>query len=82
VRPDSNRRKQKQLRKGRAEKAFLFDKDLSRCFGEVDREDWELSISANGGSVADAAEASSASFHGTWFVVTSRGSGYGSLEPM
>ncbi|MHB1712453.1 MAG: hypothetical protein ACYCV7_13810 [Acidimicrobiales bacterium] len=42
---------QRQLRKRRGERAFLFDKDLSRCLGEVDREEWELVLSLYGGDV-------------------------------
>lgn len=44
-----------ELRRRRNEKAFLFDKDLSRCLGRADREDWELAISMCSGNVAEAA---------------------------
>ena len=33
----------------------MFDKDLSRCFGEVEREEWELVVSLHGGDVCAAA---------------------------
>jgi hypothetical protein len=46
---------QKRLRQRRNERAFIFDKDLERCLGAADREDWELAISLFGGNVADAA---------------------------
>ena len=48
-------REQRQLRQRRGERAFLFDKDLSRCLGEVEREEWELVVSMHGGDVCNAA---------------------------
>jgi hypothetical protein len=48
-------RKQRQLRQRRGERAFLFDKDPSRCLGEVEREEWELVLSCHGGEVCEAA---------------------------
>jgi hypothetical protein len=48
-------RQQRDLRRRRGERAFLFDKELSRCLGEVAREEWEDAISLCGGDVADAA---------------------------
>ncbi len=48
-------REQRQLRQRRGERAFLFDKDLSRCFGEVEREEWEIVVSLHGGDVCAAA---------------------------
>ena len=45
-------REQKDLRRRRNERAFLFDKDLTRCLGDVDRNDWEFAISISGGDVA------------------------------
>ncbi len=48
-------REQRQLRQRRGERAFLFDKDLSRCLGEVEREEWELAVSMYGGDVCRAA---------------------------
>ena len=48
-------REQRQLRERRGERAFLFDKDLSRCLGEVEREEWELVVSLHGGDVCNAA---------------------------
>ncbi len=47
-------REQKDLRRRRNERAFLFDKDLARCLGDVDRDDWEFAISISGGDVAAA----------------------------
>jgi hypothetical protein len=49
-------RRQVILREKRGEKAYLFDKDLVRCIAEIEREDWEFAIRANGGDVARAAE--------------------------
>ena len=54
-RHQSNRNRQRQLRRKRGEKAFIFDAEFSSCLGEVDREDWEFAISVCGGSVAEAA---------------------------
>ena len=48
-------REQRELRRRRGERAFLFDKDLSRCLGEVEREEWELVVSLHGGDVCNAA---------------------------
>ena len=48
-------RKQQDLRWRRGERAFLFDKDLSRCLGDADRDDWEFAISISGGDAAAAA---------------------------
>lgn len=48
-------REQRQLRERRGERAFIFDKDLSRCIGEVERQDWELVVSMCGGDVPRAA---------------------------
>lgn len=48
-------RQQRQLRRRRGERAFLFDPDLTRCLGEVEREEWEFAISICGGDVAAAA---------------------------
>ncbi|MEE9279897.1 MAG: hypothetical protein V3V67_06955 [Myxococcota bacterium] len=49
-------REQRDLRRRRGERAFLFDKDLTRCFGDVNRDDWEFAISSCGGDVAAAAQ--------------------------
>jgi hypothetical protein len=46
---------QRELRERRDERAFLFDKDLSRCLGEVDRAKWEWALSSCRGDVARAA---------------------------
>jgi len=48
-------RQQRDLRERRDEKAFVFDKDVTRCLGEFERDDWELAISARGGDVPGAA---------------------------
>ena len=47
---------QRKLRQRRGERAFLFDKDLSRCLAEVDREEWERALSSCGGDVVKAAQ--------------------------
>jgi hypothetical protein len=49
-------RRQVILREKRGEKAYLFDKDLVGCIAEIERENWEFAIRANGGDVAHAAE--------------------------
>jgi hypothetical protein len=46
---------QRELREGRAERAFLFDKDMSHCLGEVDRAKWEWALSSCCGDVVRAA---------------------------
>ena len=46
---------QRELRERRGEQAFLFDKDLSRCVAEVDRDEWEWALSSCGGDVVRAA---------------------------
>jgi hypothetical protein len=48
-------RDQRKLRRRRDERAFLFDKDLSLCLGDIDRDEWESAISICGGDVAAAA---------------------------
>ena len=48
-------RSQRALRRRRGERAFLFDEDLSRCLGEVARDEWEIAISICGGDVSLAA---------------------------
>ena len=48
-------RRQQELRRRRGERAFIFDRDVSRCLGEADREEWEVAISECGGDVAAAA---------------------------
>jgi hypothetical protein len=54
---ESQRRsaEQRELRQRRDERAFLFDKDLSRCLDEVDRDEWEWALSSCGGDVVQAA---------------------------
>ena len=52
----SRSRSQKDRRR-RGERAFLFDKDLSRCLADVEHDDWELAISNVGGDVVLAAQA-------------------------
>lgn len=49
-------RQQRRLRRQHGERAFIFDQDVSRCLGEVEREDWEIAISECGGDVAAAAD--------------------------
>ena len=49
AREHNRSRIQKDLRRRRGERAFLFDKDLSRCLGDVDRDDWEFAIAISGG---------------------------------
>ena len=56
AREHNRSRIQKDLRRRRGERAFLFDKDLSRCLGDVDRDDWEFAIAISGGDVALAAQ--------------------------
>ena len=56
-RKQNRSREQKALRRRRNERAFLFDKDLVRCLGDVDRDEWELAISLSGGDVAAAGRA-------------------------
>ena len=46
---------QRDLRRRRGERAFLFDSDFTRCLGTVDREQWEFTISIHGGDVVAAA---------------------------
>ena len=46
---------QRELRRRRGERAFLFDKSLSRCLAEVQREEWELALSSCGGDTVRAA---------------------------
>jgi hypothetical protein len=46
---------QRELRQRRDERAFLFDKDLSHCLGEVDRAKWEWALSSCRGDVVQAA---------------------------
>jgi hypothetical protein len=46
---------QRDLRQRRGERAFVFDPDISRCLGEVDRDHWEFAIAMSGGDVASAA---------------------------
>jgi hypothetical protein len=46
---------QRALRQGRDERAFIFDKNLSRCLGEIARDQSETAISLCGGDVVSAA---------------------------
>ena len=50
-------RMQKDLRRQKGERVFVFEKDLGRCLGEVNREEWEFAISYCGGDVFAAAKA-------------------------
>jgi hypothetical protein len=45
---------QRELRRRRNERAFLFDPG-GRCVGEAERDEWELLVSACGGDVVKAA---------------------------
>jgi len=47
---------QRELRRRRGERAFLFDKDVSCCLAEFEREEWEWALSACGGDVVRAAQ--------------------------
>ena len=47
---------QKERRTARGEQTFLFDAEVTRCLGEVERARWDRAIAAAGGSVARAAE--------------------------
>lgn len=47
---------QRELRRRRGERAFLFDKDVSRCLAEFEREEWEWALSSCGGDVVRAAQ--------------------------
>jgi hypothetical protein len=49
------RSEQRQLRRRRGERAFLFDEGLSGLVAEFDREEWEWALSACGGNTAEAA---------------------------
>ena len=46
---------QRELRRRRGERAFLFDKGLSRCLAELEREEWEWALSSCGGDTVLAA---------------------------
>jgi len=46
---------QRELRRRRGERAFLFDEGLSRCLAELEREDWEWALSSCGGDTVRAA---------------------------
>ena len=37
---------QRELRRRRGERAFVFDKDVSRCLAEFEREEWEWALSS------------------------------------
>ena len=49
------RSEQRQLRRRRGERAFLFDDGLSGVLAEFDREEWEWALSECGGNTAEAA---------------------------
>lgn len=51
----SRSREQKDLRRRRGERAFLFDSNVTRCLADVDRDEWEFAISIHGGDVVAAA---------------------------
>ena len=44
------------MRERRGERAFVFDKDLSRCLAEIGKDEWEFAIRKHQGNVARAAE--------------------------
>jgi len=46
---------QKDLRRKRNEKAFLFEQTMVKCLAEVEREEWEWAIEMVGGNVGEAA---------------------------
>ncbi len=46
---------QKGLYQRRGDRASIFDKDVTRCLANVDREAWQDAISMAGGNVSDAA---------------------------
>lgn len=48
-------REQRELRRRRGERAFLFDKEVSHCLGSVNREEWEFAVPLCRGDVAAAA---------------------------
>lgn len=48
---------QRQDRRRRGERAFLFDKDVSSCLADVRQDRWEWAISLHGGDVVSAARA-------------------------
>jgi hypothetical protein len=50
------RAEQRQLRRRRGERAFLFDEGLLGVLAEFDREEWEWALSACGGNTAEAAQ--------------------------
>ena len=51
----NNRNHQKNQRKKKDERAFLFDFEMSKCLAEVDRDEWEFAIEMSGGNVCAAA---------------------------
>ena len=46
---------QREVRRRRGERAFLFEKSLSRCLAEFEREEWEWALSSCGGDAVQAA---------------------------
>jgi hypothetical protein len=46
---------QRQLRRRRGERAFLFDTSVSHCVAEFEREEWESALSSCGGDAVRAA---------------------------
>lgn len=54
-RQHAHSRAQRARRQRRDERAFVFDKNLSRCLGEFALDKWEMAISLCGGDVVSAA---------------------------
>jgi len=53
--PSRRRDEQRWDRERRDEHAFLFGPD-ERCLGKVERDEWDIAISASGGNVGEAAK--------------------------
>lgn len=51
------RHHQKDQRRKRDERAFVFDSTMTQCLAEFERDDWEWAIEMAGGNVGEAAEA-------------------------
>lgn len=48
-------RAQRELRQRRGESVFVFDQELSRCLGEIERAQWDVALSVCGGDVVSTA---------------------------
>lgn len=51
-----HRNHQKNLRQKNNEHAFLFDSSVTKCLGQVERDEWELAIEMADGNVSEAAK--------------------------